>query len=291
MAGCGRRLAVRAGAACFAAVLGAGSTALVSEAAATPLQITVQVGYHNTVKLGQWVPVTVDLTNSGPAVDGTLEVQANNSTGNGGPPLGAATYQTPISLASGATEHVRTYVTQDVPGTVAVRVVQDGHVVASQETSVSNTDSGLMAGVISDQPSALDSLAIVRAGLSPLVVHLTPAELSDSAPVLRAFDLLVIDDFATDTLTGAQRNALTDYAMQGGALLLGTGGSWHKTVAGLPAAVLPMQLMGSMVLASASALGPGRGEGATGVLTPDPPAWLAEGSRLLLAGTSLRRSW
>ena len=287
MAGCGRRLAVRAGAACFAAVLGAGSTALVSEAAAIPLQITVQVGYHNTVKLGQWMPVTVDLTNSGPAVDGTLEVQANNSTGNGGPPLGAATYQTPISLASGATKHVRTYVTQDVPGTVAVRVVQDGHVVASQETSVSNTYSGLMAGVISDQPSALDSLAIVRAGLSPLVVHLTPAELSDSAPVLRAFDLLVIDDFATDTLTGAQRNALTDYVMQGGALLLGTGGSWHKTVAGLPAAVLPMQLMGSMVLASASALGPGRVEVATGVVTADSTVWLAEGSTPLLVESSV----
>src|SRR5437868_603679 len=197
MAGCGRRLAVRAGAACFAAVLGAGSTALVSEAAATPLQITVQVGYHNTVKLGQWVPVTVDLTNSGPAVDGTLEVQANNSTGNGGPPLGAATYQTPISLASGATKHVRTYVTQDVPGTVAVRVVQDGHVVASQETSVSNTYSGL------------------------------------------------------------------------------------------PAAVLPMQLMGSMVLASASALGPGRVEVATGVVTADSTVWLAEGSTPLLVESSV----
>src|SRR2546427_4641820 len=287
MAGCGRRLAVRAGAACFAAVLGAGSTALGSEAAATPLQITVQVGYHNTVKLGQWVPVTVDLTNSGPAIEGTLEVQANNSTGNGGPPLGAATSQSPISLASGATKHVRTYVTQDVPGTVAVRVVQDGHVVASQETSVSNTYSGLMAGVISDQPSALDSLAIVRAGLSPLVVHLTPAELSDSAPVLRAFDLLVIDDFATDTLTGAQRNALTDYVMQGGALLLGTGGSWHKTVAGLPAAVLPMQLVGSMVLASASALGPGRVEVATGVVTADSNVWLAEGSTPLLVESSV----
>src|SRR2546423_5222251 len=275
MAGCGRRLAVRAGAACFAAVLGAGSTALVSEAAATPLQITVQVGYHNTVKLGQWVPVTVDLTNSGPAVDGTLEVQANNSTGNGGPPLGAATYQTPISLASGATKHVRTYVTQDVPGTVAVRVVQDGHVVASQETSVSNTYSGLMAGVISDQPSALDSLAIVRAGLSPLVVHLTPAELSDSAPVLRAFDLLAIDDFATDTLTEAQRFAITDYVMQGGALLLGTGGSWHKTVGGLPPALLPMQLTGSRVLTPSGALGPGRLEGAARVVAPGRTRWPA----------------
>src|SRR2546427_11538045 len=98
MAGCGRRLAIRAGAACFAAVLGAGSTALVSEAAAPPLQITVQGGYHNTGKLGPWVPVTVDLTNSGPAVEGTPEVQAHNNTGNGGPPLGAATHQTPISL-------------------------------------------------------------------------------------------------------------------------------------------------------------------------------------------------
>src|SRR6267143_3629289 len=109
MASCGRRFAVRAGAACFAAVLGAGSTALATEAAATQLQITVPVGYHNTVKLGQWVPVTVDLTNSGPDVNGVLEVQAASNTGNGGPPIGAATYQTPISLASGATKHVRTY--------------------------------------------------------------------------------------------------------------------------------------------------------------------------------------
>ena len=157
MAGCGRRFAVRAFAACFAAMLGTGSTALATEAATKQVQITVQVGYHNTVKLGQWVPVVVDLTNSGPAIDGTLEVQASNSTGNGGPPIGAATYQTPISLAIGATKHVRTYVTLDNPGTVAARVVQNGRVVANQEASVPNTSSGLMAGVISDQPSALDS--------------------------------------------------------------------------------------------------------------------------------------
>src|SRR2546430_10212974 len=109
MAGCGRRFAVRASIACFAAAIGLGTTAAASEAAAKPIQITVQVGYHNTVKLGQWMPVVVDLTNTGPAVDGTLEVQANNTIpGNGGPPTRPALYQTPISPAAGATNHPRT---------------------------------------------------------------------------------------------------------------------------------------------------------------------------------------
>ena len=123
MAGCGRRFAVRASIACFAAAIGLGTTAAASEAAAKPIQITVQVGYHNTVKLGQWMPVVVDLTNTGPAVDGTLEVQASNTMpGNGGPPIGAAVYHMPLSLATGATKHVRTYVTEDFPGSIDVRV-------------------------------------------------------------------------------------------------------------------------------------------------------------------------
>src|SRR5437763_15343364 len=89
MAGCGRRFAVRASIACFAAAIGLGTTAAASEAAAKPIQITVQVGYHNTVKLGQWMPVVVDLTNTGPAVDGTLEVAASKTTpGSGARPAG-----------------------------------------------------------------------------------------------------------------------------------------------------------------------------------------------------------
>src|SRR5438046_10491624 len=130
MAGCGRRFAVRASIACFAAAIGLGTTAAASEAAAKPIQITVQVGYHNTVKLGQWMPVVVDLTNAGPALDGTLEVQANNTIpGNGGPPIGHVVHQTPISLATGASHHVSTYLTQKFPSARSVRVAHPGGVV------------------------------------------------------------------------------------------------------------------------------------------------------------------
>jgi hypothetical protein len=283
MAGCGRRLALRALVAWCAAAIAFSATTVVSQAAGNQLKIALQVGYHNTVKLGQWMPVAVDITNSGPDLDGTLEIQTSNSPG-GGPPIGTAVYQAPVSLAAGASKHFRTYVTQDFPGTVQARVVQNGREVASEQVSSGNTITGLLVGILSDQPSTLDGFAIARPGGSPLlVVHLTAADLSDSAPVLRAFDVLAIDDFATDTLTAAQKAAFTDYVMQGGALLLGTGGSWHKTLAGLPPRIVPMNVTGSTVLVSAGALGGASGvEVATGTLAAGSRAWLAEGTRPLL---------
>src|SRR5207237_520605 len=74
---------------------------------------------------------------------------------------------------------------------------------------------------------------------------------------------------------------------QGGALLLGTGGSWHKTLAGLPPARLPMQGTGSTVLASASTWGPGRVEVGTGTVAAGSSIWLADRDRPLLVESSV----
>ena len=285
MTGCGRRFAVRAGVACFAAALGLGATAVASEAAANPLQITVHVGYHDTVKLGEWMPVAIDVTNHGAEVDGTLEIQASNSFGGkGGPPGGSAVYELPLSLASGATKHLRTFLSEDYPGTVDARIIAQGRVLASQQTNITNTVSGLLVGVVSDQPSALDAIATVHpGGVAPSVIHLAAADVPESGLVLRAFDVLAIDDFSSDTLTDGQRNAIVDYVMQGGSLLLGTGGSWHKTLAGLPSAIIPMQATASVVLTNATALGDAANvEIAMGTVSPRATAWLAEGGHPLL---------
>jgi len=286
MAGCGRRFAVRALVAGLLAALGLGTTAVASEAAANPLQVTLKVGYHDTVKLGEWMPVAIDVTNRGSDVDGTLEVQASGSFGakGGGPPGGSAVYQMPFSLALGSTKHFRTFLSEDYPGTVEARIVANGRVIATQQTTIASTVSGLLVGVASDQPSALDAVATVHpGGTAPSVIHLAAADLPASGLVLRAFDVLAIDDFATDTLTAEQKSALVDYVMQGGSLLLGTGGSWHKTLAGLPSAIVPMQVAGSVVLPNAKALGDLTGvEIATGTVSTGATAWLAEGGRPLL---------
>ena len=107
MARCGRRLATRAGVAISLAAIGLFAFVTVTEAAANPIQISVQTGYHNNFKLGQWMPVAVDITNNGPALDGRLEIQVDSALGaKGGGPGGTAIYEVPISLAGGATKQI-----------------------------------------------------------------------------------------------------------------------------------------------------------------------------------------
>lgn len=259
--------------------------------AASPIGISARVGYHNAVKLSQWMPVSIDITNSGSNFDGTLELQASAGgfAAKGLPPSGLALYRMPISLSTGTTKHVRTYVLQDQPATITVRVVEGGRVVSSYDATSPGTTSGLLMGILSDQASTLDGLAAVHAaGFTAGVVHLTPDEISDSAVVLRAFDLLAIDDFATDSLTAGQRAALTDYVMNGGTLLLGAGGSWRKTLAGLPPAIVPMQITGTTTLASVNGLRGLAGlEVATGSPAPGATAWLSDGSQPLLIEKSI----
>jgi hypothetical protein len=285
MAGEGRRLAVKAGLAVLAAAASMITAVGGVQADGGQLAITVKVGYHNTVKQGQWMPVVIDVTNNGPALDGTLEIQAGSAQGGpNGPPTGIATYHWPLSLGAGATKHIRTYVFQDqFSGTsMTTQVVDHGHLIASQSVSAANT-SGVLIGVLSDRPGTLDTMSSVHLGtFTPAVTHITADELPDTALMLRAFDLLAIDDFATDTLTASQRAAIGDYVMNGGALVLGTGGSWRKTLGGLPASVVPMQVTGATTLVATKAFG---GISGLEVATGSPSGgnvWLAEGNQPLL---------
>src|SRR5882762_5566867 len=131
-----------------------------AQAATNPVSIVAKVGYSGFVKAQQWMPVTIDVTNSGPDIDGTLEVNA--AVALNGPPIGTAIYQTHLSLASGATKHLKAYVVEDqAPSPVSVRVVQNGRVLASADAQ-STSAATVLIGVLSDQPTALDNFAAVH---------------------------------------------------------------------------------------------------------------------------------
>src|SRR5260370_40297183 len=96
--------------------------------AATPISVAVKLGYSGFVKAGQWMPVTIDVTNAGQDFDGPLEVSATASAN--GPPTGPATYTTHVSLASGATKRLKTFVLEaQGPTPAPVRLVEHGRLV------------------------------------------------------------------------------------------------------------------------------------------------------------------
>ena len=169
----------------------------VAQAATNPLSITVTVGYKGFVKAQQWMPVTIDVTNKGQDVNGTLEVTTGNNTN--GPPIGSVIYQAHVSVPSGATKHLKTYLVEDqAPATVSARIVQNGQILASADAQP-GTPATVLIGVLSDRLTALDSFAAVHpGGIAASVAHLSLEDVSDSPILLRAFDLLAIDDFATE---------------------------------------------------------------------------------------------
>ena len=87
----------------------------------------------------------------------------------------------------------------------------------------------------------------------------------------------MIDDFATDGLTARQRAAIADFVEAGGNLLLGTGASWHKTLAGLPAAIIPLEPRATLNVHAARAVGGHNIEVAIADAVSGR-AWLSEGA-------------
>src|SRR6266568_4773118 len=224
--------------------------AAVGAVAGDGVTLNVHVGYQDVVKAGEWMPVTIDARNTGAGVDGTLELQEalNGQPGVTGLPL----YHESISLATGSSKRIRAYVTVDANGvTITARIVQNGRVIVSKDAASASTTSTLI-GVLSDQPTSLDGFAAVHpASVAARVVHVRADDIAESAIPLRAFDILAIDDFATDSLTAGQKTAISDFVRAGGDLLLGTGAAWRKTLAGLSPAILPMAVSGTTSVTTA----------------------------------------
>lgn len=254
--------------------------------ASAPVSLSVKVGYQGVYKTQEWMPVSIDVTNNGPDLQGTVQLESTFTSQPGLP--SPATYEMPLSLAAGASKHLRSYaiVNPSAGLTLTVRVLENGRQLATQ-TTTGGTNAAALIGVLSDDPAALDEFAAIHpGGISAHVAHLQSQELADSAIVLRAFDLIAIDDYATDTLTSAQKSALRDFVTNGGSLLLGTGASWRKTLAGIPSDLQPLAPTGTVTIVPTALGATGGVEVAIGAPNR-AQVWLAEGSQPLLLESRL----
>lgn len=233
------------------------------------LSLALDVGFDGYYRVGYWTPVRVTMENSGANFSGVLALQtfsARSATNQGAPILSPWSFTQPVTLPHNA----RKTVTLTVPmylgssyhpsGVLAKLVDAHGRTVASQETSPEYAGvTDMLVGVLSDNSAgfnALSYLTLPDRDISVLVAALDRNTFPTSTTVLSAFDVIILDNFATSTLSGGQLRTLQAWANQGGALIEVGGANWQRTLASLPAALLPVQVNGATQLAPGTHLLP-----------------------------------
>ena len=225
----------------------------------------VNAGFETRYRDGNWVPVQIALHNDGPDFSGTLSINASTDNGafiGSGSVRTPSHYQLPITLANGAQKQVTIYVPIyfDVQNVVVRLLDSSSNIVSSQDGVLNPLNFGdTLVGVLSDQSAGfgpLNAVSLPNQGSSVIVEFLNASTMPAIAAVLKNFDIIILDNFTTSSLSAAQLTALQTWVDQGGALIMVGGPEWHRTFAALPTGLLPVEVIGTTTLAAGSHLLP-----------------------------------
>ncbi len=234
-------------------------------------RFSVNAGFDTRYRDGNWIPVVISLNNSGSEFNGTLSISTVSPYGGNNNPT--ATYQAPVNLANGAQKQITMYIplSTGASGTTQSIIVNlldsNNHLVSKQSSTLNALGVGdVFVGVLSDQSTGfapLNAVPLPNQGGSVIVEQLSASSMPTIAAVLKNFDVLVLDNFTTGTLSTAQLNALDTWVNQGGSLIEVGGPEWHRTLSPLPADLLPVNLTGTGTVPARTPLlpvgGPDRG--------------------------------
>ncbi len=274
-----------------------------------PSILSVQAGFNGTYRIGNWIPIQVKVNNNGSAFDGIISVSFSTSYANTPPLTSLSVYQTAISLPAISQKQVTLYVPiepslseQGNPNSLTIHLQDsNNHEVTKQSVTINNVaPNELYIGLISDQSLDVRQLTGALSGhnahthVEPLSVSMLPTG-TGFALTLNNFDLLVLDNATTSTLSNDQRTALQGWVNQGGTLVEIGGPEWHRTLGSLPGSLLPITITGTDTVAAGQHLLPQSGNtigtnSADDTLSTDVPVSVATpkpGSLVLLASNNI----
>lgn len=244
------------------------------------VSMSVTTGLGGAVKPGNWAPVSIEMANEGKDVDGQVQVTIeNNATARGTTfsPV-PVIYSAPAVLPSHSRKRVAIDVLLPPQGNrVQVKLVEGRSLLAQQEAPLDAVSANnILCGAVSRDSQAYDVLGTIDLPgrqQRARIVSIDPADLPSRPQVLSSLDCMVVGNVSLAGLTLDQKGALDAWVGRGG-LLVGIGGeSWTRSLAFLPAGLLPVQPGGSIALPSLDGLAsfakaPSPGKGPWVVSTP-----------------------
>ncbi|MEW6402671.1 MAG: hypothetical protein AB1649_12780 [Chloroflexota bacterium] len=197
---------------------------------AADITLAAQVGLDGYCKENTWIPVRVRVENSGPDLEGRVQVSFQNSSG------GISTFGQDVTLPTTSRKEFFLYFhAPQFLRSLKVTFVSENKKIAEQDLTVSCIGTeNMLFGVMSNDPAVYDKLSEVQ----PLqgfvrVAHFTPADLPDRAQGWLGLDALIAADVDTGAFTDLQREALAAWLSNGGKLLVVGGPTSQGTVSGL----------------------------------------------------------
>ncbi len=225
------------------------------------------IGFNSRFRDGNWVPVHVTLQNTGADFTGVLTVDVPTQFAGANSSDTAAIYRSKVTLAAGAQKQVTLYApfsfgTAGVTQNIAVTLLDSNgkKVGAAQSITLHALQSSeFFVGVLSDHTTGfgpISGLTLPQQPSSVIVEPLKVATMPDNAAALDNFNLLILDNFDTSTLSASQHDALQQWVTHGGSLVVAGGPEWRRTFTTLPASLVPLTLTGTTTLPAATPLLP-----------------------------------
>ncbi|MBV8696228.1 MAG: hypothetical protein JO183_12140, partial [Ktedonobacteraceae bacterium] len=226
----------------------------------------VSAGFNTRFRDGNWIPIQIALSNDGPDFTGVLSVNVPAPYAGPGASPSAAMYQAVVTLANGAQKQMTIYApfsfgSAGLLQNITVDLLDTNkHVVSTQVTSLRTLAANdIFVGILSDQLSGfgpLNAVTLPNQAGSIVTEQLNASTMPSSATVLKNFNVIILDNFTTSTLSREQLAALQSWVSQGGALIVVGGPEWRRTLGPLPANLVPVTVSGTGTLPAGTHLLP-----------------------------------
>ncbi|MCZ7544425.1 MAG: hypothetical protein M5R40_13250 [Anaerolineae bacterium] len=211
------------------------------------VQMSIEAGFDGYYRASAWVPVFINVSNNGPDISGELLVRTV---------VRGVVFATPIELPTQSRKQITLYITLDgTEPAINVELMHHGILVERIGAPVRLVQQpDVLYGVISDAPGGGVNLDRVRPFVGEAYqANLGIQQLPAQPEALRAFDAIYIGDADSGRLSPAQRQALADWVLRGGHLIVSGGASWQRTTAGL-GDLVPAEIDGTTTVAGLAPL-------------------------------------
>jgi hypothetical protein len=262
------------------------------------IALRVEAGFDGYYRGDRWLPLLISVSNNGPDIVGELRVTADTTSG-----LSASSYQTSIELPTNSSKQIFLYITLNYGASqVKVELANQSGILADDTRPLKPVGAAdLLYAVITESPRGTIDLNSVRSGMGEAYqANWRIDNVPRNADGLRALDVIVLADVDTGNLSNEQRQALQDWTLAGGHLVVTGGPNWQKTQAGLTE-LLPIRPSSSTTLTSLPSVASYAGHPndtlnapagspivvAQGQLTPDAKLLIAESGIPILARRQL----